>query len=552
MRFSSQLVSLLVVVSLVVAWFAPQAGARFLEPIEQFGAHLANRKLLTIVVVGIAPALIRVCLLGIWPVPIPIVHDEFSYLLAADTIAHGRLTNPPHPMWIYFETMHVNQHPTYMSKYPPAQGAILAVGQLLGNPWIGIVLSVALMCGAIVWMLQGWLPPQWALVGGILASSRLGVSGYWMNSYWGGAVAAIGGALVVGAVPRIMRFHRGQDAAFLGLGAGILANSRPFEGIIFCVPVFVTIMIWLCGHRSPPWRETAPRIILPVFAVLALTVIFMGYYNWRGTGDPLLFPYTLNSRTYMSAPELIWEKGKAPLRYFNPQFESFYTTGWSRQTAFAGKANSIPKALRVVWSDVRIYGRFFLWVELCVPLLALPWVLTDRRVRFLVFQFGFCLLAFLLVDWFQPHYAAPLTAGTFALLTQGMRHLRRWRWINRTTGIGLTRVIVLCALVLAPFHRFYLDVQPQLVNRSRVETQLTAMPGNHLVVVRYSSQHNPLLEWVYNRADIDRARVVWAREIPGVSLEPLLNYYRGRDVWLVEADSPTPDPVPYDLSLHDR
>jgi hypothetical protein len=336
----------------------------------------------------------------------------------------------------------------------------------------------------------------------------------------------------------------------LAVGVAVLANSRPFEGLIFCIPVFAAIIIWLCGRQSPPWRETAPRIILPVFAVLALTVVFMGYYNWRGTGNPLLFPYTVNTRTYTSEPELIWEKGKAPLHYFNPQFESFYNgNGWARQTAFAGKVDSLRKAAGVIRSDTKIYRRFFLWVELCVPLLALPWVLIDRRIRFLVFQFGFCFLGFLLVNWFQPHYAAPLTAGTFALLTQGMRHLRRWRWANRATGIGLTRIIVLCALVLGPFHRVYLDPGSPLINRSRIETQLNAMLGDHLVVVRYSSQHDPLAEWVYNRADIDRARVVWAREIPGVSLEPLLNYYRGRDVWLVEADSPTPHLVPYGVSL---
>jgi hypothetical protein len=69
---------------------------------------------------------------------------------------------------------------------------------------------------------------------------------------------------------------------------------------------------------------------------------------------------------------------------------------------------------------------------------------------------------------------------------------------------------------------------------------LEATPGNHLVLVRYAPNHFVGQEWVYNAADIDHSRIVWAREIPGRDVRPLLEYFRDRMVWVVEADALPP------------
>ena len=62
--------------------------------------------------VGMIALGLRLLLLTVIPPPRPAIPDEFSYLLAADTFSHGRLTNPTHPMWIHFETFHELSRPT--------------------------------------------------------------------------------------------------------------------------------------------------------------------------------------------------------------------------------------------------------------------------------------------------------------------------------------------------------------------------------------------------------------------------------------------------------
>ncbi len=255
---------------------------------------------------------IRVALTPLLHVPMPRVPDEFSYLLMADTFASGRLANPTHPMWVHFETLFVNQRPTYSSVYPAMQGIFLALGERLGNPWVGVLLSVAILCGAICWMLQGWLPHRWALLGGLLAVIQFGTFSYWINSYWGGAPAGLGGALVFGACGRLRKRPSARNSVILGLGAAILANSRPYESLILAIPVLVLLA---SVARKLPGSVVLRQIAIPLALVLAIAMAATGYYFWRVTGRPWTSPYVPYMKEYAASPIFIWENVPAPPVY---------------------------------------------------------------------------------------------------------------------------------------------------------------------------------------------------------------------------------------------
>ncbi len=480
--------------------------------------------------------------------PWPRIQDEFSYLLASDTFAHARLTNPPSPFWPHFESEHVLQQPTYASKYPPAQGLVLAAGQLLtGEPLVGAWLASAGACAAVCWMLRSFVPCRWAFLGGLIAALHPGIVAWWSHGYWGGSVAFLGGALLFGAARRLYDRPAVRESALLGVSLLILANSRPFEGLVASLPVaFVLARQWLLGASRPPFRQIIGRVAAPLGIVLAAGALSMGAYNRAVTGSPLRLPYQVHAATYSATPTFLFESPPPTPIYRDRKLEDFHA-GWEYKTY--EQERTLSGALLASADKQRIYWAFYLGPALSLALLGLlqrrgRWfaITSDRWVRFSLTTIGFCFTATLLTVWFNPHYMAPSAPLLFLLVVEGLRRLaaNSPRWPGVARSIVLAQLVsIVFAIAAVPFvHRNL--VWP--AHRQSLIDSLTAQGGKHLILLRHGRDCLPHEEWIYNSADLDSQPVLWARELDSVSANNLVRHYPGRTPWLLLAYRPRRSP----------
>jgi hypothetical protein len=288
---------------------------------------------------------------------------------------------------------------------------------------------------------------------------------------------------------------------------------------------------------------------LPIVAILAITGVAMGYYFWRVTGNPFQMPYSLNRQTYAVAPVFIGQRLRPEPMYHHPVMRNFYL-GWEASTYL--RTRSVRGFVAEVLTKLDIIWWFFLGPALPISLLSLPFVIRDRRMRLLLIIALTTIAALLLEAWHNAHYLAPLTCVIYAVVLQCMRHLRLWRRHRNRLGVFLVRALVLMCLAVfffnlrAQYYKLPHDSAhyPWHWQRAEILERLSSAEVGQLVIVRYAPDHDVSHEWVYNRADIDHSKVVWARDM-GKQNEELIRYFRNRQVWFLEPDFSPPKISPY-------
>jgi hypothetical protein len=490
----------------------------------------------------IAVALLgRALLLPVIGIPEPRINDEYSYLLMGDTFAHHRLTNPTPSAWQHFETFHVTLVPTYHSKYPVAQGIVLGFGQaLFHRPWTGVFLNTALMCGAICWALQAFVSPAWALLGGLLVVARLALFSYWMNSYWGGSVAALGGAVALGSVVRLFNTKSsGRDRVILSctfaIGLLILSTSRPYEGLAFSLP----LIGYFCYHalKEGVRNRMVAQTMLPVLSIGVAGLLWMGYYNHRTTGSATLLPYVLNERTYSPLPFLIPQKLRSGITPSDPVFEKYYQVE-AEEHEFQ-KTKTVSGLTTIELGRAAITWFFYVGPALLIPV-AVGLVSCAKRgdMRIAVFAAVTTYIAVALCNWTQPHYFSPATVVVYLCAAEGLRYF----WDTHENGERAFVVAVCLTVAAASLARetgsAVWSMKYRFLNqRKAIAEQLEMQPGKQLVLVSYDMErHYPGNELVHNGAEFSSEKILWARDKGLEKDQDLCDAYPDRTFWIVVTD----------------
>jgi hypothetical protein len=245
------------------------------------------------------------------------------------------------------------------------------------------------------------------------------------------------------------------------------------------------------------------------------------------TGSWTTLPYMLSSYQYGVPAAFTWQRNPVPHLDLTLEQQLQY----KMQTSFRATG---PETLKTYLQRLEYRVRFYRFFFIAPLYVALPFFLLrlgDLRFLWVAATLLLFALGVNFYPFFEVHYLGALTCLFILVSIAGLERLRP----------DVARLIVY--LCLAHFAFWYIRAFSDRVNPGRrvaIDRQLAQAPGQQLVFVRYWPQHIFQDEWVYNAADIDHARVVWARDLGASEDQKLLDYYPSRTAWLLEPDAMPP------------
>ncbi len=183
-----------------------------------------------------------------------------------------------------------------------------------------------------------------------------------------------------------------------------------------------------------------------------------------------------------------------------------------------------------------LFGNFFL--ALCLPMV---FIYSSPSLRLLLLTLGLFTVAMALESWNQIHYFGPVIGLAAALKMSSLRWLSAVQSHGRRIGTALATGVILCSgLNLIQDSMVFPQQDAFSHQRASIKKELESTEGRHVVLVRYKDDHPPVQQWVYNDANIDASKVVWAWDMSDKENRRLFDYFKGRRFWLLEPDAASP------------
>jgi len=297
--------------------------------------------------------------------------------------------------------------------------------------------------------------------------------------------------------------------------------------------------------------KVSPFAIAAAVPFLLLTLL----QNKAVTQNWFELPEQLSQYQYGVPTSLTFQPAPVPHVPLTPQQEQDYKA----QTLGHGlEPDSLSRFLLRLEFRVRYYRFFFLpalYVALVAFLFTLrKWPMIYAACALAIFALGTNLFPYLLV-----HYLAGVTSLFVLVAVAGLVQLGRIQIHQMAAGeVAVKIILLLCAAQFLLWYGAHLfegtaaaaavepyetwDMLPHGDPHGRVlvNKQLAGIPGKLVVLVRYSPQHVFQNEWVWNGADIDGSRIVWARDLGETENGKLIAYYPDRAFWVLRPDDRPP------------
>jgi hypothetical protein len=128
------------------------------------------------------------------------------------------------------------------------------------------------------------------------------------------------------------------------------------------------------------------------------------------------------------------------------------------------------------------------------------------------------------------HYTAPALPLLLLLVMLGWARLRS----SGATGLLLARVVGIGLLAGAGMSAAQgIASDSMVVDQQTLASQLDS--GRHLIFVRYAADFPHNNEYVFNAADLDQSRIIWAHYFGPLADAPVAEHFANRQVWLLDA-----------------